>query len=142
MSVFEYLAQAQSIKSMIAALPECWLIIANGVYQRAEDYAIIAVFDTMAQAEAYVDASVLPPEYMGILVGRYSRSFRPDSLLWNCNPLLYTRVPTASRYSIVHRLTGLENISSFPANPVPPVGPVPPDVFADEAAQRLTESGK
>ena len=142
MSVYEYLAQAQAIKSMIAALPECWLVIANGVYQRAEGYTIVAVFDTMAQAEAYVDASVLPPEYTGIYIGGYSRSFRPDSLLWNCNPTLYRQVRTASHHSIVHRLTGLEDISSFPANPIPPVGPVPPDFFADEAAQRLTESGK
>jgi hypothetical protein len=140
MSVHEYLTQAQTIRSMIDVLPECWLIVANGVYQRAEEYTVIAVFDTMAQAENYVDASTLPPEYMGINVHGYYRAFRPDSLLWDYNPTLYTGVPTDSRHAIVHRLRGLVDLS-VPTNPIPPTGPVPPDVFATEAARRLAESG-
>lgn len=144
MSVREYLTRQVQVFENI---PECWVIIANSVHVNAEAVTSVAVFDTRAQAEAYVRASLLPADWTADrkLIQSRHRSFRPDSLLWEYNDTVWLAEDTHGRHynddseiSLVRRVRNLLlNIQSCAVNPDPPSGPIPMDVFAADAQQRL-----
>ena len=134
MSVAEYLCRAAEIEALTRDMPECWALVSNHVYARAEEQSVVAVFDTLDLARAYAEASLLPPELWSNAVGYvggYGRTYRPDSLLWDCNDAQPVLVTMCTKI-----------VSQAPPNPLPPTGPVPQEVFAAEAARRLAESSR
>ncbi len=142
MSVQAFLEHQRKIIDLAAAAPSCWAIVANSVHARAEQKAIVAVFDTPELAEAYVEASLLPddmPPEERRIDDRY-RSFRPDSLLWDYNVGFEHLVVELKSPLVAITMEGGWNGFNGPPppqNPAPPYGPLPPGVFARDAAKRL-----
>lgn len=58
----------------------------NGVYQGLESSVCVAIFDTEQAALAYFKSALLPEGQRYTDPGGYFRSFRSDSLCYNCNP--------------------------------------------------------
>ncbi len=108
--------------------PRAWLVQANPVWGSTETINRIAIFDTREGAEKYVDRSRLPeemsPEERRTKDG-YTRSFRPDSLLWNYNPDEYF-----SR--MIVPAIPWHDYSSVTQNPEPPSGLCPSISALDE----------
>lgn len=156
MSVQAFLDHQQLVRNLIAATPTCWAIVANSVHAQAEHEAVVAVFDTQAQAEAYVEASLLPADwdYARRNILERSRAFRPDSLLWEYNntrgayatvsrsvseiPLRSSAIVVALTNPFVS-ITGEGIELSAAINPTPPSGPMADEVFAEDVARRLRE---
>jgi hypothetical protein len=111
----------------------CFAIIANPVWGRTEDTNLVAVFDTEEQARAYIAASKLekPSVDAG---GKYVRAFRPDSLLWDYNPMAFIngRDPNDLVWGITNPFADIEGAEQ---SPPAPEGPCPP-------LSRVTEHGQ
>lgn len=111
--------QENTLKDWIVN-PRAWLLQANPVWGSHETVNRIALFDTKEAAEAYLKASELPeaahPDAHKTADG-YSRTFRPDSLLWDYNKSAWDMrmvVPAIPW----HRYDGVAR------NPAPPSGPI------------------
>lgn len=141
MSVAEFLARQAEVFS---DPPECWVIVANSVHGKAENFDIVAAFDTKELAETYVRTSLLPADWDNERrhVQERFRSFRPDSLLWNYNNDVWLHgAAPESDLLIVRRVRSLTiRLDDAPINPTPPAGEMPPEVFAAEAQRRLESS--
>jgi hypothetical protein len=98
--------------------PEAWCVVSNPVWGRSEDMNPVALFDTKELATAYIEASLLPEQVM-VPDGQrtITRSYRPDSVLWNYNHTNGTVVV------VFPPLIGVP--VSLPENPAPPSGPLP-----------------
>ena len=118
MTIAEFKKKQREIDEIIANPPLAWVLVSNPVYGRAEDYSYIALFDTKELLEAYYQASLLPEPKS---CGRYHRSFRSDSLLYDFNK------DTMGRGDDKHAVRAqlLSITKNLPENPTPPSGPIP-----------------
>lgn len=91
MGLSEFFAFQEELKKKLLAEPMAWLLQANPVWGRSETVNRIALFDTKAAAERYLESSKLPalPKDADHEIYKtedgYYRTFRPDSLLWDYN---------------------------------------------------------
>jgi len=121
MSVQEFFDFQQNVLLERLRSPMAWLLKANPVWGSYETVNRIALFDTLEQAEAYLQASKLPePATPGSNTTEdgYSRSFRPDSLLFDYNDEKGAR-PMIVPAILWHDYQGVLQ------NPIPPSGPAP-----------------
>jgi len=123
-SVQEFLAFQDRIYAELLNPPECWFLLAN-TFGRAEANDVVALFDTEELCKAYVEASKLPEGWFADIAGGsprldgFFRSYRPDSLLWDYNPLYEGMVWPVRIRNILDR-----GHAGLPANPAPPSRPV------------------
>lgn len=123
MSAQDFLAFQQRIRTELLNPPECWVLLAN-TFGRAEDNDAVALFDTKELGDAYVEASKLPENWAAGVAPRvpsidgFFRTYRPDSLLWDFNPLYQGMV---YRVRLMDTLRGYDHL---PINPEPPNRPV------------------
>lgn len=115
----------QSIQQWNAEVDVVVLVLSN-IWTSNVEYSNqpIALFSTREKAEQYVKDCMLPmpmhtvhPGYNGS-ERKMSRTFRPDSPLWNFNPSAFDR---PSIMTPVHGVGMLD----LPRDPVAPTGPVP-----------------
>lgn len=118
MSVADFIAFQKRIFDEVLAPPECWLLLANA--PGTEGNTVVALFDTQAQAETYLTVSMLPT-HDSYYSGGHRRWYRPDSVLWDCNPMLGTPMPVqqARTRDVFERGYG-----HLPVNPAPPSRPI------------------
>lgn len=133
--------QLLEIQQVLEREPLAFILVANSVWGRNEDAELVALFDTLEQAQAYEKACRLPEPIVQLIYRRVdtlteigverhdypmSRSYRPDSLLWDFNPpfdhgqgpTCGIYVPTFSRAPVGFDYAGC------PKNPEPPSGPI------------------
>lgn len=120
MSVADFLAFQKRIFDEVLAPPECWILLANE-FSNKEGNEVVALFDTKEQAEAYLKASTLPDTVRGIYVDNFKRSHRPDSVLWNFNPMLGALMPVQQAKT---RDVFARGYGHLPTNPAPPSRPI------------------
>lgn len=121
MSVQEFFDFQQGVLLDWLRNPRAWILQANPVWGRFETVNRIALFDTLQQAEAYLAASKLPEAAVpgvNTTADGYSRTYRPDSLLFDYNgeaggrPMIIPAIPWHDYQGVLQ-------------NPLPPTGPVP-----------------
>ena len=124
MGLSEFFAFQEQLIKKLREEPMAWLLQANPVWGSWETCNRIALFDTKAAAERYIESSQLPklpegadPEIYKTEDGYY-RSFRPDSLLWNYN------MEIGERPMIVPAIPWRE-YDGIQQNPLPLTGPPP-----------------
>ena len=146
--------QLLKIQEVLKSEPTAYVLVANSIWQRAEHYAIVAIFDTLEMVEAYEKAAQLPDtisEKVIRSIDTYTetgkrveanmfRSYRPDSLLWDCNkPEQNGAALTCSTYGIlmVSEARIGDDYSHIPQNPEPPSGPIewPDDIRLDDESK-------
>lgn len=117
---------AQAFLDHLDNTPSAWVLVANSVWERAENVTTIALFDEYADVLAYVAASRLPEGVSTKGHRTIHRSFRPDSLLWDFNAepepelhVLWAAHAAANRMPVRH----------LPINPTPPTGSLCADDF-------------
>ena len=113
-------------------LYEAWMLTANSVFGRAENRTPIALFDSSADAERYIEQCryVYPQRP----IDGYYRSFRPDSLLFD-----YNRDADALKLTLEHAIRFQSfRIRQLPHNPAVPTGDFSQEFHAKIAAAVLT----
>lgn len=134
MSVVDFLAFQKRIFDEVLAPPECWLLLANAA--GTEGNTVVALFDTRAQAETYLTVSTLPAHDTYYDSHSRRRWYRPDSVLWNFNPMLGTPIPVqqARTRDVFERGYG-----HLPVNPAPPSRPIA-EIIAELRAGAVAEA--
>lgn len=128
MSIQDYKREREALRALHEELkqgpPRAWLLVANCIFARAEDFDPLAIFDTREQAEAYEKAARLFPKTSDGSDGVRTRDgmfrrYRPDSLLWNYNPDIMI-----GQESMAVPVWAVMGVGNLPENPEPPSTPL------------------